>query len=81
MIGTTSSVISEYQREIYTPYAAAPGMFLHINGKFTIVKLKSSLLSQSLVFNRLSLSISRCKAKNEAALAVSVLSFISDAMG
>ena len=33
--------------EIYTPYAGAAGMFLHINGKFSMGKLKSSLLSQS----------------------------------
>jgi hypothetical protein len=31
--------------EIYTPYAGAARMLLHINGKFTIEKLKSSLLS------------------------------------
>ena len=30
--------------EIYTPYAGAAGMLLHMNGKFTIGKLKSSLL-------------------------------------
>jgi hypothetical protein len=30
---------------IYTPYAGAAGMLLHINGKFTMGKLKSSLLS------------------------------------
>jgi len=29
----------------YTPYAAAAGILLHTNGKFTIGKLKSSLLS------------------------------------
>ena len=28
-----------------TPYAGSTGMLLHINGKFTIGKLKSSLLS------------------------------------
>ena len=33
--------------EIYTPYAGAAGMFLHINGKFSMGKLKLSLLSQS----------------------------------
>jgi hypothetical protein len=32
--------------EIYTPYAGAAGMFLHINGKFSMGKLKSSLVSQ-----------------------------------
>ena len=47
MIGTTSSEIS-INWEIYTPYAVAAGKLLHIqmvNGKFTIGKLKSSLLS------------------------------------
>ena len=34
--------------EIYTPYAGAVGIFLHINGKFTMGKLQSSLLSQSI---------------------------------
>jgi len=31
--------------DMYTPYASAAGMLLHINGKFTMGKLKSSLLS------------------------------------
>ena len=31
--------------KIYTPYAGTAGMLLHINRKFTIGKLKSSLLS------------------------------------
>jgi hypothetical protein len=46
LIGTTSSGM-EYGiiREIYTPYAGASGILLHINGKFTMGKLKSSLLS------------------------------------
>ena len=30
--------------EIYTPYVGPDGMFKHRNGKFTILKLKSSLL-------------------------------------
>jgi hypothetical protein len=34
--------------EIYTPYAGAAGIFLHINGKFTMGKLQSSLLSQNI---------------------------------
>jgi hypothetical protein len=29
--------------QMYTPYAGAAGMLLHIDGKFTMVKLKSSL--------------------------------------
>jgi hypothetical protein len=63
--------------EIYTPYAGAAGMLLHMNGKFTMGKLKSSLLSLSFVFNRPSLSISRCRSRYEADLSVSVVSFIS----
>ena len=31
--------------EIYTPYAGAAGILQHIHGKFTMGKLKSSLLS------------------------------------
>ena len=34
--------------EMYTPYAGAVGIFLHINGKFTMGKLQSSLQSQSI---------------------------------
>jgi hypothetical protein len=30
---------------LYTPYAGAAGMVLHINGKFTMGKMKSSVLS------------------------------------
>ena len=40
-----SSGISYHLREIYTPYAGAAGMLLHINGKFTMGKLKSSFLT------------------------------------
>jgi hypothetical protein len=29
----------------YTPYAGVAGMLLHVNGKFTMEKLKSSLIS------------------------------------
>ena len=36
---------------MHTPYAGAAGMLLHINGKFTMGKLKSSLLSKSFVLN------------------------------
>jgi hypothetical protein len=42
--------------------------------------MKSSLLSQVVVLNRYSLSISSCKSKYEADLAVSVVSFISSSM-
>ena len=42
LIGTTSSGISNQLRDIYPGTA---GMLLHINGKFTLGKLKSCLLS------------------------------------
>jgi hypothetical protein len=38
-------------RGIYTPYTGAAGLLLHINGKFTMGKLKSTLLSWSFVLN------------------------------
>jgi hypothetical protein len=46
MIGTTSSAILDQLRDtfLYTPYAGAAGMLLHINGNFTMGKLKSFLL-------------------------------------
>jgi len=46
MIGTTISGISYQLRDI-VPYADAAGMLLHVNGnlKFTLGKLKSSLLT------------------------------------
>jgi hypothetical protein len=47
-------------------------MLLHINGNFTMRKMKSSLLSRSFVINR-SWSISRCRSRYGAYLAVSVL--------
>jgi hypothetical protein len=49
--------------EIYTLYASAAGILLHINGKFTMGKLKSSLLSLSFALNPPSLSISRCRSR------------------
>jgi len=55
-------------------------MLLHINGKFTMGKLKSSLLSENFVLNHPSLSISGCMSMYQADLAVSVVSFISTAM-
>jgi hypothetical protein len=39
-------------REIYTPYAGAVGMLLHIYGEFTMETLKSSLLSSKAVCSR-----------------------------
>jgi hypothetical protein len=41
-------------------------MLLHINGKYTITKLKSSLFSKSVVLNRPSLSISSSRSRYEA---------------
>lgn len=49
------------------------GTLQHINGNFTIRKLKSSVLSYNLVQNRPSLSISRRMPRKEADLIVSVL--------
>ena len=43
MIGATSSGISYHLRDIYSINIYAAGMLPHINGKFTIGKLKSSL--------------------------------------
>jgi hypothetical protein len=43
LIGATSSDISYHLRDIYSIYIYAAGMLLHINGKFTMRKLKSSL--------------------------------------
>jgi hypothetical protein len=40
----------------YIFYAGAAGMLLHMNGKFRMGKLKSSLLSSSFVLSRPSLS-------------------------
>jgi hypothetical protein len=42
LIGTTNSGISYQLRDIYSICRSA-GMLLYINGKFTMVKLKSSL--------------------------------------
>jgi hypothetical protein len=39
------NIISTERYIVYTPYAGAAGMLLHMNGKFTMGKLKSSLLS------------------------------------
>ena len=51
---------------VSTHYAGAAGMLLHINGKFTMGKLKSSLYLKSFVLYRPSLSISRCRSRYEA---------------
>ena len=63
--------------EIYTPYAGAAGMLLLRNGKFTIGKLKSSLLSLSFVFYLPSLSISRCNSRYDAGNRVTLLQRIN----
>jgi hypothetical protein len=55
--------------------------YIYINGKFTMRKLKSSLLSYTVVLNRSSLSISKCMSRNETDITVSVVSFISSSMG
>jgi hypothetical protein len=55
------------------------GMMLHTIGKFTMGKLKSSLLSESFILNRPSLSISRCRYETD--LAVSMMSFTTSSIG
>jgi hypothetical protein len=47
MIKTTCAGISD-KWEVYTAYAAAAGMLLHINGKFTMGQSKSSILCEVL---------------------------------
>jgi hypothetical protein len=56
-------------------------MLLHINGKFSMRKLKSSILSLGFVLKRPSLSISRCIYQGMKNLAVSVVSLILSSMG
>jgi hypothetical protein len=51
-------------------------MLLHINGKFTMGKLKSSLMSYSFVLDLLSLSMLRCRSRHKVELSVFVISFI-----
>jgi len=55
-------------------------MLLHINGKFTMGKFKSSLLSLSFVLNCPPLSSSWCRSRYEIYLSVSVVSFISSSI-
>ena len=70
-----------YQLRYNFPFAGTVGLLQHINGKFTIVNMKRSLLSWNFVLNPLSLSISRYRSVYEADQAVSVVSFISRSMG
>ena len=74
MLGTTNSGIVQ---EIYSPYASATGMLIHIDGKFTTEKVKSSVF----VLNRRLLSISMCGSRCEADQSVSEISFISSSIG
>ena len=55
----------------------APNMLLHIDGKFTMENLMSSLLSWSFVLNKSSLSSNMCTSRYEADLAVYMVSVIS----
>jgi hypothetical protein len=51
VIGTTSSEISDQLRDRYSICKCCLNVATYINGKFTMGKLKSSLLSQSFVFD------------------------------
>jgi hypothetical protein len=62
-------------------YQQKVGIPMGTNSATPMRKLKSSLLSESFVLNRPSLSISRCRSRYEADLSVSVVSFISSSMG
>jgi hypothetical protein len=48
---------------MHTPYTGTVGMLLYINGKFTMGKLKSFVLSLTFVLNLYLLSISMCRFK------------------
>ena len=63
LIGTTNPEILYKLKDIYTPCECAAGMLLHINGKFTMGKLKSSLLYSCFVLNRPLLSIYMCRSR------------------
>ena len=52
-------------------------MLLHMNGKFTIGKLKLALLSYRFVLNQTSLSIAMCRSMYEADLTVFVNSLFN----
>jgi hypothetical protein len=49
--------------EIYTSYTGVAGMLLHMNGKFTIGKLKLALLSYRFVLNQTTITY---KSNNQA---------------
>jgi hypothetical protein len=51
VIGTTSSEISDQLRDRYSICKCCLNVATYINGKFTMGKLKSSLLSQRFVFD------------------------------
>ena len=50
-------------------------MLLHINAKFTMGKLESFLLSQTVVLNCTSLSILRVRSRDEVDVSVSLIYF------
>ena len=72
MIGTKNSEIS------YQLYAGAAGILLHINGKFTMRKMKPSFLCVNFP---VSFSNFMCMSRCEANIAVSVEYLISFSMG
>ena len=53
-------------------------VLLHINVKFTVENLKSSLVLSSIVLIRHSMSISRCWSRYEADISVSVVQYRSE---
>ena len=67
--------------EMYTPYVGDSGMLLHIYGKLTMVKLKSSCLSYNWVVSFPSASMFSKTSKYEAEKDDSVVSSISSSLG
>jgi thymidine kinase len=78
MIGTTSFDISDKIREIFSVCRSCWNVASY---KWKVHNLKIEIISFVVKFNPLSLSISRCKSRYEADLAVYLVSFISSLMG
>jgi hypothetical protein len=72
--------VSPVEQELFALQGHA-GMLLQINGRFTMGKLKSSLLSEKVVLNRPSLSIAKGRSRYETNISASVVSRISSSMG
>jgi hypothetical protein len=81
MIGTTSSGISNQLEDMYSPYTRYYWNFATYKWKVHNGKIEIISFVVNFDLNRSSLSISMCRSRYEADLAVSVVSFISSSMG